>query len=123
MVFDWGYWRHVGVDGLFSVYLCGYSLTSIKPNDDSSRAAHPSTYGSTARSSLISFHNENEFMCSEAVLTKPTIKVKMLLNSNHFLLGLSPQIHRLQQFMILLLVVIHYLECPEEMAANAFRDG
>ena len=28
-----------------------------------------------------------------------------------------------KQFMILLLVLMHYLECPEEMAANAFRDG
>ena len=28
-----------------------------------------------------------------------------------------------KQFMILLLVVIYYLESPEEMAANAFRDG
>ena len=28
-----------------------------------------------------------------------------------------------KQFMILLLVVIYYLESPEEMAANAVRDG
>ena len=28
-----------------------------------------------------------------------------------------------KQFMILLLVVIHYWEYPEEMAANALRDS
>ena len=54
-------WRHVGVDVLFLVYLWGFGLTSIKPNDDSSRETWPLVCGSTARSSLISFHNENEF--------------------------------------------------------------
>ena len=27
-----------------------------------------------------------------------------------------------KQFMILFLAVMHYLECPEEITANAFRD-
>lgn len=28
-----------------------------------------------------------------------------------------------EQFMILLLAVIHYLEFPDEIAANTFHDG
>ena len=54
-------WRHVGVEGLLSVSFWGYGLSSINPTDDSSRATHPSAYDSTSLSSLISFHNENEF--------------------------------------------------------------
>ena len=61
MVFRWGYWRHVGVEGLLSVSFWGYGLSSIKPNDDSSREARPSVCGYTARINIISFHNENEY--------------------------------------------------------------
>ena len=68
MDFGWRYSWRVGVTSAlkgFSRFIYrDYGLSSIKPNDDSSRAARPSVCVSTAQSSLISFYNENEYGAS-----------------------------------------------------------
>ena len=77
-------------DGFEMVFHWSYGLSSIKQTDNTSREARPSVHNSTARINLISFYNENEFVRSEAVLGNPTIRNRMLLESNHFSSGLSP---------------------------------
>ena len=74
----------VGVEGLLSVYLWTYGLTSIKSSDDSTRAARPSVYGSTARINLISFIMKMNWCIHQKFSTNQPFKNRMLLYSNHF---------------------------------------
>lgn len=89
-------WRHVGVEGLLSVFLWGYNLTSIKPSDDTSRATHQSVYVFTSRLNLINFHNKNEFFVfrRSSRQTNPSGN-RMLLYSKRFSSGFISQFRRL----------------------------